>query len=71
MQSVGLFEIKNRLSAFVERASQGEEITITRRGQPVAMLVPAAGRSELHRIEALVEKDRALLLRGWHDYFGN
>ena len=45
MRSVGLFEIKNRLSAFVERASQGEEITITRRGQPVAMLVPAAGRS--------------------------
>lgn len=45
MRSVGLFEAKNRLSALVESASQGEEITITRRGQPVAMLVPAAGRS--------------------------
>lgn len=45
MPSVGLFEAKNGLSALVERAHQGEEITITRHGQPVAMLVPAAGRS--------------------------
>lgn len=41
MRSVGLFEAKNRLSALVERASKGEEIVITRRGQNVAMLVPA------------------------------
>ena len=44
MRSVGLFEAKNRLSALVERAFQGEEIVITRRGQRVAMLVPADRR---------------------------
>lgn len=46
MPSVGLFEAKNNLSALVERALQGEEITITRHGQPVAMLVPVAGRAD-------------------------
>jgi len=40
MRSVGLFEAKNGLSNLVERASQGESIVITRRGQKVAMLVP-------------------------------
>jgi len=45
MRSVGLFQAKNELSALVERASQGEEIMITRRGQNVAMLVPANRRS--------------------------
>lgn len=44
MRSVGLFEAKNGLSALVERASKGEEIVITRRGQKVAMLVPAHRR---------------------------
>jgi prevent-host-death family protein len=45
MRSVGLFQAKNGLSALVERASKGEEIMITRRGQNVAMLVPANWRS--------------------------
>ncbi len=44
MRSVGLFEAKNRLSALVERASKGEVILITRRGQKVAMLVPFGRR---------------------------
>jgi len=37
---VGTFEAKNKLSALIERAEHGEEIVITRRGQPVAKLVP-------------------------------
>jgi len=37
---VGAFEAKNKLSALIERAEHGEEIVITRRGQPVAKLVP-------------------------------
>jgi len=45
MRSVGLFAAKNGLSALVEQVSKGEEIMITRRGQEVAMLVPAGRRS--------------------------
>ncbi len=50
MRSVGLFDAKNRLSALVESAANGEEITITRRGQKVAMLVPVdRGRKRASR----------------------
>jgi prevent-host-death family protein len=41
MLEIGAFEAKNRLSALLERVERGEEILITRRGQPVAKLVPA------------------------------
>ncbi len=37
---IGSFEAKNKLSALLERAERGEEIIITRRGTPVARLVP-------------------------------
>ncbi len=36
---VGIFEAKRRLSELVDRAGRGEEIVITRRGQPVARLL--------------------------------
>ncbi|HMD62770.1 MAG TPA: type II toxin-antitoxin system prevent-host-death family antitoxin [Stellaceae bacterium] len=41
MREVGAFEAKNRLGALLDRVEQGEEIVITRRGKPVAKLVPA------------------------------
>ena len=37
--SVPLADAKNQLSALVNRVEQGEDITITRRGVPVARLV--------------------------------
>lgn len=40
MESVGAFDAKTHLSELLERVSRGEEITITRRGQPIARLVP-------------------------------
>ncbi len=40
MTEVGAFEAKNTLSALLERAENGEEIVITKRGRPVAKLVP-------------------------------
>jgi prevent-host-death family protein len=36
-----MFEAKTHLSALIEEVEQGNEITITRRGTPVARLVPA------------------------------
>jgi len=40
MRTVGLFEAKQKLSALVERAREGEKIGITRRGKLAAVLVP-------------------------------
>lgn len=40
MKSVGAFDAKTHLNQLLERASKGESIRITRRGVPVAKLVP-------------------------------
>ena len=37
---VGAYEAKTNLSRLLERVEQGERITLTRHGRPVAMLVP-------------------------------
>jgi prevent-host-death family protein len=55
MQSVGTFEAKTRLSELLDRVANGDEITITRNGKPIARLVPvdphaaASGRRDLAR----------------------
>ena len=41
--SVGAFEAKTHFSALLERVASGEVIQITRRGVPVARLVPERG----------------------------
>lgn len=43
-KSVGVHEAKTQLSRLLERVSAGEEITITRRGEEVARLVPVPNR---------------------------
>ena len=49
MISVGVHEAKTTLSRLLRRASSGEEVVITRDGEPVARLVPVerAGCREL------------------------
>lgn len=46
MDTVGLFDAKTHLSALLERVAQGQEITITKHGTPVALLVPAGNRQK-------------------------
>jgi len=40
MKTVGAFSAKTHLNQLLERVSKGESIRITRRGVPVAKLVP-------------------------------
>lgn len=40
MHTVGVFEAKNRLTALLDEVEDGGEVLITRRGKPVARLVP-------------------------------
>ncbi len=42
MHEVGAFEAKNNLAALLDEVERGDEVLITRRGKPVARLVPAA-----------------------------
>ena len=40
METIGAYEAKTHLPGLLKRVAQGERITITRHGQPVAQLVP-------------------------------
>jgi prevent-host-death family protein len=42
MESIGAFEAKTKLASLLDRVERGERLTITKRGRPVAMLVPVA-----------------------------
>jgi prevent-host-death family protein len=46
MRSVGAFEAKTHLAALLDAVSDGEQITITRHGRPVAWLVPPADHAQ-------------------------
>jgi prevent-host-death family protein len=52
--TVGIRELKARLSSYVRQAKSGASVIITDRGEPVARLVPM-GRSLEDRMEDLVE----------------
>jgi prevent-host-death family protein len=56
--SVGAFEAKTHFSQLIERAMHGEEIFITRRGKPVAKLVPPGTYNDLE-----AARDAAIRLR--------
>ncbi len=55
MDKVGAYEAKTHLSRLLDRVAGGEEITITRHGVPVAVLVPAAS-SPRPNVEAVIEE---------------
>ncbi len=58
MTTVGIFEAKNRLSELVERASRGEEIVITRRGEQIARLMPPRAVDTLELARTLAARIR-------------
>jgi prevent-host-death family protein len=68
LTTVGSFEAKTHLPALLDRVAAGEEITITRRGVPVARLVPLASRASKEEIAAAMrridERSRGVTLGG-------
>jgi prevent-host-death family protein len=46
---VGVRELKQHLSEYLERAAQGETIRVTDRGQPKAILGPIPGTGRLNQ----------------------
>ena len=41
MREIGIRQLKNETSALIEQVEHGEVLTVTRRGKPVARVVPA------------------------------
>jgi prevent-host-death family protein len=71
MKEVALFEAKTRLSELLDAVEQGEQVVITRRGQPVATLVAATGRRAASRrqhvasvLQRLAARRRGVTLEG-------
>jgi prevent-host-death family protein len=73
MQEVGAFEAKNTLGSLLDRVERGEEIIISRRGKPVARLVPsgsgidpAAARTAAASLRALAREIQGPPM-GWEE----
>ena len=56
MSTVGSFEAKTRLAELLDKVEAGETVTITRRGKPVAQLIPVRSEDKRERMRALVEE---------------
>ena len=53
---IGIREFKNRLSEILQRANEGEQITITNHGQPLCLLSPV----KIEEIKRSVFLERAI-----------
>ena len=73
MATVSISEAKAKLSALLERVKNGESITITDRGNPVAQIVPmmelsdAEWEARVQKLErdGLITRPRKKLEPGW------
>ncbi len=52
MTEVGVFDAKNKLSELLDKVERGERVVITRRGKPVAELVPSSDLTRVRAAEA-------------------
>jgi prevent-host-death family protein len=57
MKSVGTYEAKTHLPRLLSQVEKGESITITRRGKPIARLVPAG--QPVRDLAAVIDEFRA------------
>ena len=69
MIEIGASEAKRTLSALLDRVEKGEEITITRRGKPVAKLTgtghdPARREAAIKAAADLLEMSKGVTLGG-------
>ena len=56
MHTVGSYEAKTHLPSLLDRVAKGEQITITRHGVPVAMLIPVPSGAPRRDPRAVVEE---------------
>jgi len=52
MSTVGVRELKNRLTHYLRRTKGGEEVVITERGRPIAVIQPIHAVREVATVEA-------------------
>lgn len=52
MASAGIKDLKNRLTYYLRRTKQGEEIVVTERGRPIAVIQPIQSVERTVSLEA-------------------
>ena len=52
MSTVGVKELKNRLTHYLRRTKQGEEVIVTDRGSPIALIHPIKSADKAVSLEA-------------------
>ena len=57
MISVGIKELKTKLSSYVDRVRRGEEVVITEHGKEVALVVPIS--RERKALKSLIDSGKA------------
>jgi len=57
MPVVTVRELRQNLSVYLRRVEEGETLSVTRRGEPVAVLAPLPGRGSI--LDRLVAEGRA------------
>ena len=67
IHEVGAFEAKTHLSELLEKVRRGDRVVITRRGIPVAVLVPPE-EVEGRQVAGVIEKIRELRERNRRPY---
>jgi prevent-host-death family protein len=59
MMSVGIRELKNKLSFYLDKVRAGEKLAVTDRGSVVAYILPAAGVPAIDGLVRLVREEKA------------
>ena len=54
-QHIGAFEAKTHFSQIIDKAEQGADFVITRRGKPVAKIIPFIKETGMTRQEAFMQ----------------
>ena len=56
MSTVGVKELKNRLTQYLRRTKQGEEVVVTERGKPIAVNQPIQSAAPVMSLHARLAK---------------
>lgn len=56
MSSVGVKELKNRLTHYLQRTKKGEEVIVTERGKPIALIQSIKSAEHVVSLEARLAK---------------
>ncbi len=56
MSTVGIKELKNRLTQYLRRTKLGEEVVVTERGKPIAVIQPIHSAAPLMSLQARLAK---------------